>query len=48
LYNKTGELGDDRRRPYRITAAGQAALVHQLASWERIVTAGQFRLGGLP
>ncbi len=38
---------DDRRRPYRITGAGRAALAHQLASWERIVTAGQLRLGGL-
>ena len=38
---------DDRRRPYRITGAGKAALTHQLASWERIVTAGQLRLGGL-
>ena len=38
---------DDRRRPYRITGAGKAALAHQLASWERIVTAGQLRLGGL-
>ena len=38
---------DDRRRPYRITDAGRAALANQLASWERIVTAGQLRLGGL-
>ncbi len=38
---------DDRRRPYRITGAGRAALAHQLASWERIVTTGQVRLGGL-
>ena len=38
---------DDRRRPYRITDAGRAALANQLGSWERIVTAGQLRLGGL-
>jgi DNA-binding PadR family transcriptional regulator len=38
---------DDRRRPYRITGAGKAALANQLASWERIVTAGQLRLRGL-
>ena len=38
---------DDRRRPYRITATGQAALANQLASWSRIVAAGQLRLGGL-
>lgn len=38
---------DDRRRPYRITGAGKAALARQLANWERIVTAGRLRLGGL-
>lgn len=38
---------DDRRRPYRITPAGHAAFASQLASWSRIVAAGQLRLGGL-
>jgi DNA-binding PadR family transcriptional regulator len=38
---------EDRRRPYRITPAGQAALTNQLASWSRIVAAGQLRLEGL-
>ncbi len=38
---------DDRRRPYRITGDGRAALAHQLASWERIVAAGKLRLGGV-
>jgi DNA-binding PadR family transcriptional regulator len=38
---------DDRRRPYRITDAGRAALGRQLTSWERIVTTGRLRLGGL-
>lgn len=38
---------DGRRRPYRITAAGRAALEGQLANWSRIVDAGRLRLGGL-
>lgn len=38
---------DDRRRPYRITPAGRTALASQLASWERIVAAGQLRLGSI-
>lgn len=38
---------DDRRRPYRITGAGQTALASQLANWSRIVSAGELRLGGL-
>jgi DNA-binding PadR family transcriptional regulator len=38
---------DDRRRPYRITPAGQVALANQLASWSRIVAAGELRLGAL-
>ena len=36
--------GEDRRRPYEITAAGRAALEAQLASWSRIVEAGKVRL----
>jgi DNA-binding PadR family transcriptional regulator len=35
---------EDRRRPYEITATGQAALQTQLASWSRIVEAGRARL----
>jgi DNA-binding PadR family transcriptional regulator len=35
---------EDRRRPYEITVAGQAALEAQLASWSRIVEAGRARL----
>ena len=35
---------EDRRRPYRITAAGSHALVEHLANWQRIVAAGQLRL----
>lgn len=38
---------DDRRRPYRITPAGRAALVGHLTSWSRIVDAGKLRLGYL-
>jgi DNA-binding PadR family transcriptional regulator len=38
---------DDRRRPYRITAVGHAALASQLKSWSRIVAAGELRLGGV-
>lgn len=35
---------DDRRRPYRITAAGRTQLENQLASLERVVTTGLRRL----
>lgn len=38
---------EERRRPYRITAAGLAALREQLVTLERIVTTGQARLAGL-
>jgi DNA-binding PadR family transcriptional regulator len=37
---------EERRRPYRITAAGAAALREQLATMERIVNTGQARLAG--
>jgi len=36
--------GDDRRRPYEITAAGQTVLSEQLASLQRIVRAGRQRI----
>ncbi len=35
---------DDRRRPYRLTAAGQTALAENLAGLARIVEAGMTRL----
>ncbi|MGH2503916.1 MAG: PadR family transcriptional regulator [Ktedonobacterales bacterium] len=35
---------EERRRPYRITAAGQAALREQLATMARIVSVAQARL----
>lgn len=35
---------DDRRRPYRITAAGAAALAAHLGEMERVVRLGQARL----
>lgn len=35
---------DDRRRPYRITAAGTTALAEALAGLRRIVEAGTIRL----
>ncbi len=35
----------DRRRPYRLTAAGAAALHEQLATMQRLATAGLERLG---
>ena len=35
---------DDRRRPYRLTAAGEAALADSLAGLRRIVDAGTTRL----
>jgi DNA-binding PadR family transcriptional regulator len=34
----------DRRQPYRITAAGRRQLVEQLATLDRVVTAGRQRL----
>jgi DNA-binding PadR family transcriptional regulator len=37
--------GDDRRRPYRITSAGSAALAGALADMRRITRAGLARLG---
>jgi DNA-binding PadR family transcriptional regulator len=36
--------GDDRRRPYRLTAAGSAALADSLTGLRRIVEAGTARL----
>lgn len=38
---------EDRRRPYRITAAGAAALREQVATLERVATTGRERLAGL-
>jgi DNA-binding PadR family transcriptional regulator len=38
---------DDRRRPYRITAAGKAALQAQLRDSQRIARVGLGRLGRL-
>lgn len=35
---------EDRRRPYRLTSAGGAVLREQVASLERIATAGKARL----
>src|SRR5579863_1920710 len=37
---------EDRRQPYRITAAGRKYLAEQLSSLGRIVRAGQRRLEG--
>jgi DNA-binding PadR family transcriptional regulator len=37
--------GDDRRRPYRITSAGSAALAGALADMRRIAHTGLTRLG---
>ncbi|MGH9008139.1 MAG: PadR family transcriptional regulator [Acidimicrobiales bacterium] len=36
---------EDRRRPYRITAAGSAALASAVADMQRIATTGATRLG---
>lgn len=36
--------GDERRRPYRLTAAGRKQLREQLAELDRVVKAGQQRL----
>ena len=38
---------DDRRRPYRITAAGAAALAEAVADMRRIASVGASRLGPL-
>lgn len=35
----------DRRRPYRLTRTGRAALAAELASLQRVVLTGQNRLG---
>jgi DNA-binding PadR family transcriptional regulator len=35
---------DDRRRPYRLTAAGSAALAERLGEMDRFVKAGRARL----
>lgn len=35
---------DDRRRPYRITAAGRGALAARLAQMERFLSVGRARL----
>jgi DNA-binding PadR family transcriptional regulator len=37
---------EDRRRPYRITAAGEAALAASLEQMRRIADAGEHRLRG--
>ncbi len=39
---------DDRRRPYRITAAGSAALAEVVADMHRIAEVGASRLGLSP
>jgi len=54
LYGAIGRLeqrgwiealeAEDRRRPYRITAAGVAALQKQLETMSRIVSVGQQRI----
>jgi DNA-binding PadR family transcriptional regulator len=54
LYGALSKLADrgliaalpaeDRRRPYEITEAGRLALAAQLATWSRVVQAGQTRL----
>jgi DNA-binding PadR family transcriptional regulator len=36
---------DDRRRPYRLTAAGRAALAEAVAELRRVADVGQSRLG---
>jgi DNA-binding PadR family transcriptional regulator len=38
---------DDRRRPYRITAAGEAELQDALQAMDRLVRVGNERLGSL-
>jgi DNA-binding PadR family transcriptional regulator len=39
---------EDRRRPYRLTAAGATALERQLQAMERVTTVGLRRLRGVP
>lgn len=39
---------DDRRRPYRITPAGRAAVSEQLERMERFVRVGRLRAGRVP
>jgi DNA-binding PadR family transcriptional regulator len=39
------EGGDDRRQPYRITAAGRAALTEAVADLRRLAAVGSERLG---
>lgn len=39
-----GLAAEDRRRPYRITAAGEVALREQLKTLHQLVTIGQQRL----
>jgi len=39
---------DDRRRPYRITAAGSAALAEVVDDMRRIADIGASRLGSIP
>jgi len=39
---------EDRRRPYRITAAGSAALAEAVADMRRIADVGAARLGLVP
>ena len=38
---------EERRRPYRLTAAGMVALREQMATLERVATIGRTRLAGL-
>src|SRR5689334_20690244 len=38
---------EDRRRPYRITAAGATALREQLTPWNRVISTGLQRLPAL-
>ncbi len=35
---------EDRRRPYKITSVGVAALREQLAAWNRVISTGSQRL----
>lgn len=39
---------DDRRRPYRLSPAGRAALAEAVAEMQRIASAGAARLGLVP
>ncbi|QBD76264.1 PadR family transcriptional regulator [Ktedonosporobacter rubrisoli] len=38
---------EERRRPYRLTASGAAALREQLATWQRVIKVGLQRLPAL-